>query len=137
MKGNDCCYSRLLFHANTHRLSANKMYYHTRCKRNFHNKLNKAQKQTKQKFTQKNELGWIKSSALNKMFYYECDIKQQEPSKVFKVNDKENMYIELLKCRRVEFQSHGSCSVELLLKKNTELEKWTLLGKILCVSEGL
>ena len=91
-------------------VAANEIYYHTQCLRNLHNKFNKAQKQTKPNFTEQNESDCIKVSALNKVFYYMCDIEQQERSKIFKVKDLENMYIELLKCQGIDVQSHVSHS---------------------------
>ena len=58
------------------------IYYHTQYLRSFHDKFNKAQKQTKPNFTKLNVSDWIKVSALNKGFCYICDIEQQKPSSV-------------------------------------------------------
>ena len=55
-----------------------------------------------------------------------CDIEQAEPSNVFKFKDLVNMYIELRKCHRIDVQSHVSRFAELLLERNTELEKRTI-----------
>ena len=55
-----------------------------------------------------------------------CDISQQEAPKVFKFKDLENVYIELLKCYRIEVQSHVPGFAELLLERNTNLEEPTV-----------
>ena len=68
----------------------------------------------------------IKVSALNKVFCYMCDIAQQERSKWFKVKDLENMFIDLLKCYRIEAQRHVSRFAELLHYRDTDLKKWTV-----------
>ena len=106
-------------------VAANEIYYHTQCLCNFHNKFNKAQKQTKPNFTGQSESDQIKVSALNKVFSYMCNIEQEKPSKVFKVKNLENMHIELLMCQGIDVQSNVSHFTELLLEINTELEKRT------------
>ena len=66
------------------------------------NKFHKGPKKTKQNFTEQNESGWIEFLALNKIFYYMCDIEEHKSSKVFKVKYLGNRYIELFRCYRIE-----------------------------------
>lgn len=55
------------------------------------------------------------------------DIEQPEPSKVFKVEDLENMYSELLKCQGIDLQSQVLRFEELLFDRNADLEKRTVM----------
>ena len=61
------------------------------------------------------------------MCYYMRDIEQPEPSKVFKVEDLENVYSELLKCQGIDLQSQVLRFEELLFDRNADLEKRTVM----------
>lgn len=55
------------------------------------------------------------------------DIEQPEPSKVFKVEDLENVSSELLKCQGIDLQSQVLRFEELLFDRNADLEKRTVM----------
>ena len=71
----------------------------------------------------KDDIDWLKSSALDKVYFYIYETEIQTPSSFFKVKDLENMYIDLLQCHNIIISSHVSCFSEDLITRYEALEK--------------
>ena len=110
-------------------VAANEIFYHGQCLKNFHNAFRKAQ--GSETITDlDNYTDWIKVSSLNKLFYHMCGIEQKEPGTVFEVKVLEEMYMDLLRYHCVKYQSHVTRFAEILLEKNSELEKRNVGRKV-------
>ena len=71
----------------------------------------------------KDDIDWLKSSALDKVYFYMYETEMQTPSSIFKAKDLENMYIDLLQCHNVIIASHVSRFSEDLITRYESLEK--------------
>ena len=71
----------------------------------------------------KDDIDWLKSSALDKVYFYIYETEIQTPSSFFKVKDLENMYIDILQCHNIIISPHVSHFSEDLITRYEALEK--------------
>ena len=106
--------------------ASNEIFYHNEntkpCLANFHKKYQTECKNANGAVN-KDHIDWLKSSALDKVYFYIYETEIQTPSSFFKVKDLENMYIDLLQCHNIIISSHVSCFSEDLITRYEALEK--------------
>ena len=81
----------------------------------------------------KDDKDWLKSCAIDQVYFYMHETDMQTKSSVFKVKDLENMYIDLLQCHNIIIASHVSRFSEDLITRYEALEK----GKVKKTSDNL
>ena len=65
----------------------------------------------------KDDIDWLKSCCLDKVYFYMYETEMQTKSSVFKVKDLEIMYIDLLRYHNIIIASHVSRFSEDLITR--------------------
>ena len=108
-------------------IASNEIFYHKENIKpslaNFHRKYQTECKNTDVDVN-KDDIDWLKSSALDKVYFYMYETEMQTKSSVFKAKDLENMYIDLLQCHNIIIASHVSRFSEDLIARYETLEKF-------------
>ena len=114
-------------------VASNEFFYHKEnikpCLPNFHKKYQTECKNANDTVNE-DDTDWLKSCALDKVYFYMYESEIQKKSSMFIVKDLENMYIDLLQCHNITVSSHVSRFSEDLITRYESLEKKKLINKL-------